>query len=127
MAVNVTRNATGSVVWTIDESSFRADLNNPLLLLAKTGNVSYPYSPELNVYNVGSNKTIRVVINNLSPTTHPWHLHGHEQQVLAVGKGEWDGTVVRQSNPQRRDIQLMPAKGYMVGHLSLALSTVIVV
>ena len=76
--VNVGLNKTGHVIWTIDNSTFRGDLNNPLLLLAKAGNVSYPYNPEWNVYDFGSNQSIRIVINNLSPTSHPWHLHGHD-------------------------------------------------
>jgi FtsP/CotA-like multicopper oxidase with cupredoxin domain len=78
MAVNVSINATGNLVWTINESAFRADYNNPILLLANKGNTSYPFNPNWNVYNVGTNTTIRVVVTNLSPTSHPWHLHGHE-------------------------------------------------
>lgn len=78
MSVNVSINATGHLVWTINDSAFRGNYNNPLLLLANAGNTSYPMDPEWNVYNVGSNATIRVVITNHSPTSHPWHLHGHE-------------------------------------------------
>lgn len=79
MDVAVTVNSTGHIIWTINNSTFRADLNNPLLLLAKSGNISYPAADaDWNVYNLGTNKTVRVVVNNLSPTSHPWHLHGHE-------------------------------------------------
>ena len=79
MNVAVTVNATGHVVWTINDSAFEGDLTNPILLLAKAGNDSYPAADaDWNVYNMGTNKTIRVVVNNLSPTNHPWHLHGHE-------------------------------------------------
>lgn len=78
MDANVAINATGHLIWTINKSAFRVDYNNPILLLAKSGNISYPDNPERNVYNVGKNATIRVVVNNLSPTSHPWHLHGHE-------------------------------------------------
>lgn len=28
--------------------------------------------------------------------------------ILAVGTGQWDGTVTNPSNPQRRDVQLLP-------------------
>ena len=34
--------------------------------------------------------------------------------ILAVGTGEWDGTIVNPGNPQRRDVQIMPAGGYLV-------------
>ena len=78
MAVNVSINATGHLTWTINDSRFYADYNNPILLLAKQGKTSYPAHPEWNVYDVGTNATVRVVINNISPTSHPWHLHGHE-------------------------------------------------
>lgn len=42
------------------------------------------------------------------------HLHGFNMQVLHVGTGDWDGTIVRQLNPQRRDVYMMPASGHIV-------------
>ena len=79
MTVAVGLNATGHVVWTINNSSFVADWNNPILLLAKSGNTTYPViDDDWNVYNMGTNQTVRFIINNTSPTSHPWHLHGHE-------------------------------------------------
>lgn len=36
------------------------------------------------------------------------------RQILASGAGEWDGTVINPNNPQRRDVHLLPAKGYLV-------------
>lgn len=43
------------------------------------------------------------------------HFHGHNMFILAVGTGTWDGkTIVNPTNPQRRDVQLVPAFGYMV-------------
>ena len=44
-------------------------------------------------------------------------IHG-SRQVLASGTGTWDGSIVNANNPQRRDVQILPAKGYIV---SLAL------
>ena len=82
MNVAVAVNATGHIVWTINDSAFEADWNNPILLLAKSGNISYPAADaDWNVYNLGTNGTVRVIVNNLSPTSHPWHLHGHEMYV----------------------------------------------
>lgn len=78
MSVNVSVNATGHLVWVINDSAFRGNYNNPILLLANAGNASYPMDPEWNVYNTGSNTTIRVVVTNVSPTSHPWHFHGHQ-------------------------------------------------
>jgi hypothetical protein len=106
-------NETNHTLWTMNGSSFRANYNEPILLLSNLGNNSYP-DPEWNVHNFGSNSSIRIVVNNPGPLTHPMHLHGHNMFVENVGHGTWDGTVVRPSNPQRRDVQLLPAGGYMV-------------
>lgn len=101
-------------LWTVNNSSFRADYNSPLLLLAKAGNTSYPYSPEWNVYDTGSNSTIRLIVRNPTPVAHPMHLHGHNMYVLSEGTGEWDNSIVNAQNPQRRDVQLLRPNGYMV-------------
>ncbi len=56
--------------------SSRVDYNNPVLLQAKLGNTSFPTHPEWNVYNLGSNSSVRLIVNNHMPAAHPWHLHG---------------------------------------------------
>ena len=89
--------------------------SHPVLLLAKLGNTSYPDDPQWNVYDFGSNSSIRIVLNNQTPITHPIHLHGHNFMVVTEGLGVWDGlTMVRPTNPQRRDVQLLRPLGYMV-------------
>jgi hypothetical protein len=99
----------------MNKSAFRTNYNAPILLLSKAGNNSYPGSPEWNVYNFGSNSSIRIILTNDNPIPHPIHLHGHNYLVESVGNAsEWDGTVVRPHNPQRRDTQLLPANGYLV-------------
>ncbi|KAL8840748.1 MAG: hypothetical protein Q9170_001186 [Blastenia crenularia] len=112
MNVNFAINATGHLVWTINNQTFRGDYNSPLLLLANSGNSSF--TSERNVYNVGTSSSVRVIIKNTTPTSHPWHFHGHEVFILAAGTGTWDGTIVNPSNPARRDVQLLPAGGYLV-------------
>lgn len=43
------------------------------------------------------------------------HLHGFNMYILHEGPGEWDGkTIVRPSNPQRRDVFLIRAGGHAV-------------
>lgn len=42
------------------------------------------------------------------------HLHGHNFYVLHEGPGAWDGTIVRPSNPQRRDVELVRPFGHLV-------------
>jgi len=105
----------------MNDVSFRVNYDHPVLLLAKLGNVSYPHDPQWNVYNFGSNSSIRVILYNTTPLAHPMHLHGHQFWVEAVGTGKWDGTVVSASNPPRRDVQIIPAgsndnPGYIVLH-----------
>ena len=79
----------------------------PVYMLANQGNTSYPYDPEWNVYNFGSNSSVRIVIKNTVPVAHPMHLHGHNFNVLAEGVGEWDGNVAHIENTQRRDVQVL--------------------
>jgi FtsP/CotA-like multicopper oxidase with cupredoxin domain len=71
-------NATSSWVWTMNNSTFRANYNNPLLLLARLGNTSYPNDPEWNVYNFESNSSMRIIVRNFAPVAHPMHLHGRK-------------------------------------------------
>ncbi len=42
------------------------------------------------------------------------HLHGHNFYVLHEGPGTWDGTIVRPSNPHRRDVHLVRGNGHLV-------------
>lgn len=115
--INSYVNETGTFLWTLGGTSFRANYNNPVLSLANQGNFTYP--DEWNVRNFGSNTTIRIVVNNPTPASHPMHLHGHNMQILHEGAGDWDGvTVTRQSNPQRRDVQLVRANGHLVWQIT---------
>lgn len=41
-------------------------------------------------------------------------LHCAGRQVLSVGLGAWGGAITNPSNPQRRDVQIVPANGYAV-------------
>jgi hypothetical protein len=98
----------------MNNQTHRANYNNPLLLLAHQKNTSYPNDPQWNVYNFGSNKTIRFVVENANRAAHPMHMHGHNMYILAVGEGTWDGKIVNPDNPQRRDVQQVPPNGYLV-------------
>lgn len=104
----------------MNNSTFRADYNDPILLEAKLGNTKN-FSAFANVYNFGSSKSIRFVVYNFATTgVHPMHMHGHNMYILDVGTGFWDGAVTNANNPQRRDVQLLPnavsttEPGYMV-------------
>jgi Multicopper oxidase len=60
VTMTVSQNATGSWLWYMNDSSYFGDTSNPILLLAKEGNVS-SINPDLNVYNMGSNSSYRFV------------------------------------------------------------------
>ncbi|EED21065.1 multicopper oxidase, putative [Talaromyces stipitatus ATCC 10500] len=67
-----------------------------------------------NVFDTGKARTIRVFLKNPIDFPHPMHIHGHNVKILAEGVGEWDGTIVNPSNPNRRDTQMIRSLGYMV-------------
>ncbi|TKA79175.1 hypothetical protein B0A55_03491 [Friedmanniomyces simplex] len=106
--INITYQSNGTHdLFYMNNSTFRADYNDPVLLDAKLGNTKFP--ADYNVYNFGTSPSIRLVVYNYAQTgVHPMHLHGHNMYVLDVGTGLWDGTVVNGNNPQRRDVQLLP-------------------
>ncbi|WPG97232.1 multicopper oxidase [Acrodontium crateriforme] len=94
-------------LWYMNNSTFRVDYNDPILLDAKLGNINFP--SKYNVYNFGRSKSIRIVLyNHVAAGAHPFHMHGHNMYILASGTGTWDGQVTRPSNPQRRDVQILP-------------------
>ena len=114
ITIDFHQNATLNNLFYMNNSSFRANYDHPLLLLANQGNTSYPNDLQWNVHNTGNAKTTRLIIRATLALSHPLHLHGHDFQVLAWGQGEWDGTITRPENPQRRDVNLFPELGSFV-------------
>lgn len=115
LVLSLEANATGSYEWLINGQTFRADYNNPLLYEALDGVYDFPDNPEYNVYNFAQNTSVILNITNATPMPHPIHMHGHNFYVLSVGGvgAPWDGSVVNQGNPMRRDVQIVPALGYI--------------
>jgi hypothetical protein len=108
--INYTVNGSGVVLFTFGGISFKSDYNKPVLLLESQKNCPAPsYDPDWNVYNFGKNTSIRLILTNSVPQSHPMHLHGHTVWVLAEGNGEWDGTITNPNNPIRRDTVQMGA------------------
>jgi hypothetical protein len=109
--INYIINGSGVVLFTFGGISFKTNYNKPVLLLESQNNCpASSYDPDWNVYNFGKNASIRLILTNSVPQSHPMHLHGHTIWVLAEGNGEWDGTITNPNNPIRRDtIQMGPA------------------
>jgi hypothetical protein len=64
LGVDASINKTGNLLWTVNGQTFRDDDTQPLLLLANRRNASNIYHPDYSVYNLGSNSTIRLIIQN---------------------------------------------------------------
>ena len=112
---NVGVNASGNTVYTMNGKQNYADFQNPVLSLAANGQSFGPW----NTYDMGTNQTIWLVFNNNMSFSHPMHLHGRQFLLLAEGVGAWDGrTIVRPTNPLRRDTHIVQGNGYMVIQLS---------
>ncbi|KAM0252819.1 hypothetical protein ACHAQJ_007558 [Trichoderma viride] len=106
-------NATGHTLWSLDGGAFRGNFNSPTLLLGNLGN--HTFQQQWNVRSTGYAKSVRVHVVNRSGVSHPMHLHGFNMYILHEGYGEWDGkTVIRPSNPQRRDVFLIRGWGHVV-------------
>ena len=127
-------NATGDFEFRVNNQTYRADFNVPLLQNVQEGN--FTFEPQWNVYNFGpeqSNTSIILNVTNNMPLSHPFHLHGHNFYVLNFGEGTgpltsttaganggpafgagaaWDGTVVNPANPMRRDTIIIPPYGF---------------
>lgn len=119
IVIDYPANATGHHVWTMNNVTQYTDYNSPTLLQAFEGNFSFP-APDANVYDFGTNKTVRIVLNTVIQAVHPMHLHGHDFQVLAEGPGPWDGTIESfAANPLRRDTHVQRRFGHLVIQFTL--------
>ncbi|KAI9773256.1 MAG: hypothetical protein M1839_002168 [Geoglossum umbratile] len=111
--IGLRQTEAGNLEWPVNDSSFRVDFSDPVLLGAYNGRVDYPEN--WNVYNEYDNKTTRFVVINNTPSSHPMHMHGHNFFVLATGDGlSWDGEISRPSNPTRRDTQIVAPFSFIV-------------
>lgn len=120
--VTVSRNDAGNFLWAMNNNTFKADYNHPSLQALQSGRDVSTLPADASVFDMGSDKSVQLVINNLSPVPHPMHMHGYDMYVLAAGGNapnsgsllKWDGSVVNGANPMRRDTFLLQPNGYMV-------------
>jgi len=106
-------NETGQFVWWMNNVTFLADFNDPLLLEVKLGQKVFNKFRAMNDWS--QFKSVRINITGVGlPAAHPMHVHGHNMQVLSSGIGIWDGTIVNPENPSRRDVHTLAPLGYAV-------------
>jgi FtsP/CotA-like multicopper oxidase with cupredoxin domain len=71
LELSLVMNATGNYEWQINNQTFRANFNEPLLFKAAEGNVSYPLQPQWAVHNFDKNNTVVLNVTNKTPFAHP--------------------------------------------------------
>ncbi|KAF2996178.1 hypothetical protein G7054_g1114 [Neopestalotiopsis clavispora] len=111
----------GYLTWTLNDSTLYLDWNNPTLKQVHDGNSTY--AAEENVVQVGqgfeADQWVVLVIDSsqtIIGINHPIHLHGHDFFILAQEPNlQFDGTAstFNTVNPPRRDVAVLPAKGYL--------------
>ena len=96
----------------------------PTLFTVLNANTSAIFKPETygnftNPYVIKNNEIVDIIVNNYDPGAHPFHLHGHEVQVLyrsgpntAPFKG--GGGIQYPAIPMRRDTVTMAPNGVLV-------------
>lgn len=90
-----------------------------LYSVATTGN--YNTNPtvygQVNPQIVEKGAIVELVVNNLDVALHPFHLHGHQFQVIerpASGAGTWPGTTTPSANPAFKDTVTVNGASYAV-------------
>ena len=72
----------------------------------------------MNPFVVNYNDTVQIVVNNNDVSNHPFHLHGHDFQVLTrpdSGTGSWSGRDENyENNPPMRDTVTIMPHSYVV-------------
>jgi len=68
---------------------------------------------QINPLVVNSGDIVEIVINNLTPGGHPWHMHGHQFQVVARGNGTYNPAEA-DPHPMVRDVAGVQPGGYVV-------------
>lgn len=61
---NASVDDTGHLLWAMNDRAFKNDDSNPILLIATDRNANNTYNPDWNVYDIGSNSTVRLIVQN---------------------------------------------------------------
>jgi hypothetical protein len=82
--IDITFGSNGTAfVWFMNNSTFRGDYNDPVLLDAKAGNLTFP--AEYNVHNFGTNSSVRLIVKNTFQFgAHPLHVRLSGRQRYAI-------------------------------------------
>ncbi|KAH8157334.1 hypothetical protein CIB48_g10907 [Xylaria polymorpha] len=118
--LEITSESTPITLWKVNGSAINVNWDRPVLDYVLKGNMSYPTSENVVIVNQKNVWTFWVIEND-SIVPHPMHLHGHDFLVLGAsdtGAGHFnpatDGALLKSSNPTRRDVTVLPGKGWLV-------------
>jgi len=76
-----------------------------------------PPDPPVTQMRLKKGDVVRLVINNRSKMSHPFHLHGHYFHVLGLGyrsSGDYNGQALNEINPIQKDNLSIPARSWAV-------------
>lgn len=102
--------------WYLGDVNFVVDWQEPTAALIVLDNAT-TYNTSYAVVEVPTkDQWVTLVIESALAIPHPIHLHGHDFFVLAYGSGTYadSGATLQTDNPPRRDVQMLPAAGYLV-------------
>ncbi|KAI0479649.1 Cupredoxin [Xylaria cf. heliscus] len=72
---------------------------------------------QVSAFTIGYDEVLEIIINNHDDAIHPFHLHGHQFQIIDRPKsnaGNWTRTNVNSLTPIRRDTIAVYSKSYAV-------------
>ncbi|HMK34804.1 MAG TPA: multicopper oxidase domain-containing protein [Desulfomonilaceae bacterium] len=96
--------------WMVDGKVFEL----PTVPLTKDRN---PPDPPVTQMRLGQGDIVRVVINNQSRMSHPFHLHGQRFRVLGLSasdSGDYGGQALNEQHPIEKDTLSIPRNGWAV-------------
>ncbi|KAE8355939.1 Cupredoxin [Aspergillus coremiiformis] len=105
----------GLFLWTVGGRTFNVSWRNPTLQSAMIPGMNSTF-PDIGTIELSTaNQWAIFIITTSRAIPHPIHLHGHDFYILAQGAGTFStNTTLKTHNPPRRDVALLPAKGYLV-------------
>lgn len=101
--------------WYLGDVLFNIDWQEPTALIVVDNGTTYNTSYAVTELPT-ADEWMTLVIESTFAIPHPIHLHGHDFFVLAYGDGTYADAAptLNTANPPRRDVQMLPAAGYLV-------------
>jgi FtsP/CotA-like multicopper oxidase with cupredoxin domain len=130
LPVHLEIGGTPLFTWKVNGSAINVDWSKPVTEYVLTDNTTYPTSENLVIVNDVDQWTYWLIENdpdNFVSLPHPFHLHGHDFVVLGrspeatpasqtryVFNQTTDLALLRGTNPTRRDVTMLPARGWVL-------------